>query len=111
MTGEMGFIDQDGNDCNGDCYSTHAAIAKALNGTLKPFDVYQGPYISIGGDVRIGSAPYAIAPRLPGIVRLWLIDDEDGFCRVYNEDTEKISDIAFPYELEDIAILAAESVL
>lgn len=110
MTGEMGFIDQDGNDCNGDCYSTHAAIAKALNGTLKPFDVYQGPYISIGDDVRLGSAPYAIAPRLPGIVRLWIEVVDDVFARVYNEDTCNTS-FEFPMTDTQAAIDAAKSVL
>lgn len=46
MTGEMGRITPDGYDpLNKETWSVHAAVAKAVHGELKPFDVYQGPYI------------------------------------------------------------------
>jgi hypothetical protein len=112
-TGEMTSVDPEE-------YSTHFAIAKALGGEVKPFDVYQGPYISIGGDVRVSDAltdpdangPYAMAPRIKGLVRLWIsVDENDDLCHVYNEDNEKVSTIGFPYEDENMAIAAAEEVL
>lgn len=46
MTGEMGQIGQDGYDpLNKEYWTAHAAVAKAVSGVLRPFDVYQGPYI------------------------------------------------------------------
>jgi len=57
MTGEMSKSDLAD-------YPTHKAVADALGGVLRPFDKYQGPYIS---------TPYG---------RLWLQDDEPGAPRV-----------------------------
>lgn len=47
MTGEMGSIDKNGVDSNGDSWPIHASIARQLKGELRPFDVYQGPYIYV----------------------------------------------------------------
>lgn len=47
MTGEMRHIDRDGNDSNGETWETHALLARALRGKLRPFDVYTGPYIEV----------------------------------------------------------------
>ena len=93
MAGEMGYIHPTtGKEADGTVWSTHAAIVRALRragytANIKPFDQYQGPYIAVGSDVRLGSGPYAMAPRLPGVVRLWLSEDE-GFPVVYREDTD-----------------------
>lgn len=89
MTGEMYAIDQDGHDSNGDHWPTHAAIAKALGGTLEPFDAYQGPYVLIGPDLRAGRQPYAAT--LPGPCRLWLQTDDGVIGQVYREDTDTLS--------------------
>lgn len=108
MTGEMYA-----SDLTEEAYPLHFAIAKACNGEVKPFDQYQGPYVAIGGDVTAGQAPYAIPVQLPGIVRLWLISDGDGFATVWNEDTRQSSE-EFPEDdpLSDVlAVNAAESVL
>lgn len=43
MTGEMYK-----SDVTEEEYPLHFAIAKALHGTVEPFDVYQGPYVVIG---------------------------------------------------------------
>ena len=101
MTGEMYSIGQDGIDSNGDHWPLHAAVARELGGEIKPFDVYQGPYVVIGGDVRVGDAPYAVAVQGLGVVRLWLIGVEgtDGaLLQWYNEATEESSD---PFWWED----------
>jgi len=89
MTGEMYSINQDGLDNDGNEWVIHAAIAKAVGGTLQPFDQYQGPYILVGGDVRIGSRPYQLAVQGLGIVRLWLGVDEDDMPCIYREDTDE----------------------
>jgi hypothetical protein len=47
MTGEMSWIKSDGTDANGEQWKVHAAVAKAVRGSLRPFDAYQGPYIRI----------------------------------------------------------------
>jgi hypothetical protein len=92
----------------------HFAIAEALGGTVQPFDQYQGPYISIGGDIRSGSGYYAGTPRIPGVVRLWVqVKDDSGFGTVYNEDNEKESQ---PFPLygrmaEEDAVMAAKEVV
>ena len=58
MTGEMHR-----SEVTPEAYPTHFAIARALGGTVEPFDQYQGPYVCIGRDVRAGSGVYALAPR------------------------------------------------
>lgn len=62
MTGEVSYIRPDGTDSNGDCWSTHAYVARQLRRPLRPFDKYIGPYIAckegrlwLGDD---GSGPY-----------------------------------------------------
>lgn len=40
MTGEMSKADVTSEE-----YPLHFAVAKALGGTVEPFDVYQGPYV------------------------------------------------------------------
>jgi hypothetical protein len=92
----------------------HYAIADALHGIVKAFDQYQGPYVTFEGkDLRSGQEPYQVAPRMPGIVRLW-ISSEDGIEGVvYNEETDKQST---PFLLtgpsaEDDAVNAAKEVL
>ena len=92
MTGEMGYINPEtGEDSNGNIYSTHLAIAKEFGGDLKPFDVYQGPYIGLQNGEK-----------------LWIIDDEQGLgCRVYRERTETMSN-TFHYEDIVTAVRAAK---
>lgn len=92
MTGEMQAIKQDGNDSNGEYWPLHAAVAKAINGILKPFDVHQGPYILI--------------PNKYHDSKLWLIETEYK-SRWYREDTQEESLSFWPYEI-DIAVEAAE---
>lgn len=110
MAGEMSYIKQTGEDSDGNIWSLHAAIAKAVGGQLKPFDQYQGPYIVIGADVRVGDSPYQLAVRGLGVKRLWVISDNDYACRIYREDTDKTSDF-FYGEDESEAIRAAKSLL
>ena len=91
MTGEMHSINQKGEDSNGEVWSLHAAIARAVKGKLKPFDVYQGPYIAVGNDYRVGSPPYDMPVQGLGIVRLWLSTDGGGVIQVWREDTDTLS--------------------
>lgn len=97
-------------------YPLYFAIAKALKGTVEPFDQYQGHYVLIGKDIRLGREPYALAPRGLGIVRLWIVPDEhwpDYEARVYNEATDKLSE-AFPLyckDAEELAVYAAREVM
>ena len=112
MTGEMCYINQDGEDSNGEVWELHAEIAKALGGVLKPFDVYQGPYIVIEEDVRIGNTPYAIPLTGLGIIRLWICGDEEdeGFFKIYKEDTDTTS-FSFLWDDVEMAIEAAKSLM
>lgn len=105
MTGEMIRA-----DVTRETWPTHFAIADALGGTVEPFDQYQGPYICVGGDVRIGAEPYAVAPRGLGVVRLWLCRDDGADCYVYNEATEEKSEPFFELD-EWAAVEAARSVV
>lgn len=50
-----------GEDSNGESWPVHLAVARSTRGKLRPFDMYQGPYILI-----------------PGKGSLWLSSD-DGF--------------------------------
>lgn len=88
MTGEMASIRRDGMDSNGEQWTVHAAVARSVGGVLRPFDVYQGPYISVGPDLRAGSGCYAPLISHLGAVRLWLSADDDGGGVVYREDTD-----------------------
>lgn len=113
MTGEMYHIDQDGKDDSGNEWLIHAAIAKALraegyDATLQPFDQYQGPYILVGRDVRIGTRPYQLAVQNAGVVRLWLSATEHGAAVIYREDTNTCSDAFIPDDLETAIFCAKE---
>lgn len=108
MTGEM--IRE---DVTPEAYPTHFAIAKALGGTVEPFDQYQGPYVLIGEDIRSGSEPYAVTVRGLGVVRLWLCSEDGAFGYIYNEANEKQSSF-FPLNADitdDLAVDAARSVV
>lgn len=74
MTGEMSRINpRTGEDSNGESWPVHLAIARSVKGELRPFDVYQGPYI-----------------RIPG-GRLWL--SFDGFtASVFHDGTRRAVD-------------------
>jgi hypothetical protein len=94
-TGEMGYIDPvTGEEPDGTVWNIHAAIARALGGTIHPFDQYQGPYVQIGD------------------IMLFVSADEGGDCIVigYGLDREMTgkSDPFF-CEDEDAAVRAAES--
>ena len=113
MTGEMHSITQKGLDSNGDSWPTHAAIARAVKGKLKPFDVYQGPYIVVGPDVRVGISPYQMAIQHLGAIRLWITDTDDferPQVRIWREDTETTSK-PFWYEDTRAACKAARKLL
>ena len=97
MTGEMVTVVREE-------WPIHAAIAEAVGGELKPFDVYQGPYIVVGKDVRVGKPPYQLAPKGLGVVRLWV-----GFDYVYREDTDEIEPV-LPGSIE-MAVFAAKDLL
>ena len=106
MTGEMLK-----EEVTRDNYPLYFKIADALGGTVEPFDQYQGPYILVGQDVIVGDAPYALAPLNLGVVRLWVIDQDNGIeVAIYNEATDKTSD-PFPWGCDDLAVDAARSVL
>jgi len=97
MTGEMYHINQEGKDDSGNEWPIHAAIAKALceegyDATLQPFDQYQGPYILVGKDIRVGQRPYQLAVQNMGVIRLWLTIDDEGEGLVYREDMDISSD-------------------
>jgi len=108
-TGEMTQAELDAS--GREEWPLHYAIADALGGVVRPFDQYQGPYVTFEGkDIRQGREPYAVAPRMPGIVRLWISVDDGDLGTVYNEENEKTSqpfDLNSPQE----AIAAAEEVL
>lgn len=74
-----------------EAFPPHFAIADEYGGEVKAFDWYQGPYVAIGPDVRVGAEPYAYAPRGLGIVRLWLCSEDGEAFTVYNEANEKQS--------------------
>lgn len=101
MTGEMGCIDQDGYDpLNKERWVIHAAVAKAVHGELKPFDVYQGPYIQTAkGALWIQCDP---KDELTGIVY------RDGGARTRSGDALRRF---FPAWSEQAAVEAAKRVL
>ncbi len=89
MTGEMYSIDPEtATEPDGTEWPFHREIARVTGGQVKPFDQYQGPYVVVGPDLRVGSAPYQLALQGVGVVRLWLTED-----RVYREDTATHSEI------------------
>ena len=86
-TGEMSKA-----DVTREAYPIHFAIADAVGGTVEPFDVYQGPYISTDQG------------------KLFITVEEGGMATVWNESTHNESN-AFFYDDESGAIDAALSVL
>lgn len=90
MTGEMHK-----SEVTRDAFPTHFAIADALDGEVRPFDQYQGPYILIRG------------------ARLWVIFEEGMFATIYNEANEKQSEpfLVMSSDVADFAANAARSVL
>lgn len=84
MTGEMTKVDSQE-------WPIQAAIARSVKGKLQPFDVYQGPYVSVGADIRAGSGAYAMPLQGLGLVRLWVTSDDGATARVYREDTDTLS--------------------
>jgi hypothetical protein len=104
----MFAIGADGVDSNGDTWSVHAAIARAVGGTLEPFDVYQGPYVLVGDDRRAGRRPYQVT--LPGPCRLWVGTDSEGLGTVSREDTGAVA-LYWPESSETAAVEAARSLL
>ena len=95
MTGEMHSINQKGIDSNGDSWPTHAAIARAVKGNLKPFDVYQGPYIVVGQDQWVGKPPYHLPVLNVGVIRLWLSSIDSKTAQIWREDTDTLSEPFF----------------
>jgi hypothetical protein len=108
MAGEMWSIDPvTGVEPDGTEWPVHAAIAKAVGGTVQPFDQYQGPYVLVGDEGRVGSRPYQWL--VPGAIRLWVgYDSEVGLDCVYREDTDESIHYAFS-KME--AIEAAKALL
>jgi hypothetical protein len=105
-TGEMTQSEAD----NPEEWPIHHAIAQAVGGKVKAFDVYQGPYILIGSEIR-DQGVYAPATPMAGTVRLWVQAEGDGgLFTVYNEDNKQQSE-PFPWDDEAAAIEAAKGVL
>ncbi len=102
MTGEM-FE----SDVTREAYPLHFAIADAVKGEVRPFDQYQGPYVLVGTDIRLGRQPYQYCPVGLGVVRLWIISEDGCGGYIYNEATEKTSE-PFPLDLEFSGELAAD---
>ncbi len=75
-------------------YPVWYIIADALGGTVEPFDVYQGPYITVPGNEG----------------RLFIVTEDGLTAQVWNEYTNEISD-EFLIEDENTAVDAAISVL
>jgi hypothetical protein len=110
MTGEMSYINNEtGIDSNGESWPIHLAIAKAVNGTLRPFDSYQGPYISVGTDITVGDSPYKIPVNHLGCIRLWVCYEDEITACVYREDTEEVA--YFDSDFTECAIYAAKGLL
>ena len=110
MTGEMAYINPEtGIDSNGESWPIHLAIAKGVGGTLKAFDSYQGPYIAIGNDVRVGNPPYEIPINHLGCVRLWVCYENEYTSYVYREDID--DSISFETWCEDVHYYAIRAAL
>ena len=102
MTGEMYSIHPiTAREPDGTVWPLHAAIVRGLRrrgyvATVQPFDQYQGPYILIGTDIRVGDRPYQLAVQGLGIVRLWLGLGGNDMSLVYREDTDSRSHPFWP---------------
>jgi hypothetical protein len=100
MTGEMGWIKPDGTGSNGDCYPIHAAVAKAMRCTLRPFDVYCGPYIAH----RKGRVWLEAREDGSGAAVLWPGGVAPAYC-------EPVVVEFFPFNDKQAAIAAARKVV
>lgn len=100
MTGEMQSIDKFGDDSNGESWPTHAALARALRGQLRPFDKYAGPYIQ----VPEGRLWLSSDDGLTGTVCLWPAGIPPAFCEPVTRHVPDCYD-------EGLAIEAARAVL
>ena len=115
-SGIWGSILGDGTYCIRPNYPTHFKLADALrrrgykNATVEAFDTYQGPYIAVNGDIKIGNPPYQYCPSGLGVIRLWLTEDRDQLPCLYREDTNKSYPI-FDYDNVREIIRAALSLL
>ena len=103
MTGEM-----HPSEVTREAYPLHFAVADALDGTVHPFDHYQGPYVSIGPNNWIVPTG-AFYPKGLGIVRLWFQGGKYGVM-IYNEVNQRGSKW-FPKDCSECAVEAARSVL
>jgi hypothetical protein len=94
MTGEMSQ-----SEVTAEAFPLHFAIAAALNGEVRAFDVYQGPYILTDH----------VLPN-----KLWLSSDDGVAWKVYNDTTDKESEpflLTYDDEIDNAnAVLAAESI-
>lgn len=96
MTGEMGWIKPNGEASNGECYSLHASVARAMRGKLRPFDSYIGPYIKVpAGRLWLTSEDGEV-----GTACLW----PDGIAPAY---AEPFTAEFFPLDSESAALNAA----
>ena len=88
MTGEVAWINANGEDSRGDVYGVHAQVARALRCRLRPFDAYIGPYIAhkrgklflSSEDGYSGTAciwPGGVAPAYckPIVAAFWNVND------------------------------------
>ena len=106
MTGEM-----HPSEVTREAYPLHFAVADALGGTVHPFDQYQGPYVSIGPDIRTRVRSWALHhPRGLGIVRLWFQYFGQKGVTIYNEANDRVSEPFSEWTCE-CAVAAARSVL
>lgn len=90
MTGEMHE-----SEVTPENYPIHFAIANAINGVVKPFDQYQGPYI------------------LVKYTRLWVIVSDESLISIFNETSQHQSDEFIPNGTTTLvdAVNAAQSLL
>lgn len=93
MTGEMHH-----SEVTKDAWPLHFAIAKALKGTVHPFDQYQGPYVLTAGG------------------KFWVTSDDGHLAQVYNEHADKVSAPFSPWHRSNAvncrrAVQAARQVL
>lgn len=100
MTGEMSWIKPDGTDSNGECWPTHAAVARALRCRLRPFDVYCGPYIAH----KAGRLWISTPDGASGQVTLWRNGIAPAYQAPLTEDYPELHDV-------DQALAAAREVL
>ena len=110
MTGQMYHIDPiTGVEPDGTTWPLHAAIAQAIGGTVQTFDQYQGPYILVGSDIRVGTQRYQLAVQHMGVKRLWVCNEGD-CVYLWREDTDTRSEPFFIDET-DWAIELATTLL